>query len=71
MHVVGIHPYSVVFGCIAVLFTLIPWVIGFAWILPDANRRGQPGLLWALLTLPLGWLAVLGYLIVRAVQRPG
>lgn len=48
----------------------LPWIIGFAWILPDANRRGQPGVLWALITIPLGWLAILGYLIVRGLSRP-
>lgn len=70
MQVVGFHNPFLLFGCVSLLFAIIPWVVGFALILPDANRRGQPGLLWALLTLPLGWLAVLGYLIVRTVQRP-
>ena len=23
------------------LFVLVPWIISFFWILPDANRRGQ------------------------------
>lgn len=67
---VGFHYPFVVFGCISLCFAIIPWIVGFAWMLPDANRRGQPGLLWALLTIPLGWLAVLGYLIARAVQHP-
>jgi len=49
---------------------VLPWIIGFAYILPDANRRGQPGLLWAVLTLPLGWITVLAYLIVRSLQSP-
>jgi hypothetical protein len=50
--------------------TVVPWIVGFAYILPDANRRGQPGALWALLTLPLSWLAVLVYLAVRAGTPP-
>ena len=53
---------------IIVVMLITPIAIGFAWILPDANRRGQPGALWAILTLPLGWLAVLGYLIARTVS---
>jgi len=62
---VSLHPYDV-FACGLFLFLgLIPWVIGFAWVLPDANRRGQPGWLWALLTLPFGWLALLVYLAFR------
>ena len=36
----------------------------------DADRRGQPGLLWALLTIPLSWVAVLVYLVVRAFNSP-
>jgi hypothetical protein len=49
---------------------VVPWIIGFTYIPPDANRRGQPGLLWALLTLPLGWITVLAYAVVRALQSP-
>lgn len=54
-------------------FFLLPFYIGIAWIRPDANRRGQPGWLWAVVTLPLGWLAILAYLVIRAaapVQTP-
>jgi hypothetical protein len=54
------------FELIPLLFVLIPVLVGFLWIRPDANTRGQPGLLWALLTLPLNWVAVLAYLVVRA-----
>jgi hypothetical protein len=58
-----------VIGCVFVVIFLIPIIIGFAYILPDANRRGQPGLLWAVVTIPFNWTAVIAYLIVRAVQR--
>ncbi len=58
----GFHAYEL----ILLLFVLIPVLVGFLWIRPDANTRGQPGLLWALLTLPLNWVAVLAYLVVRA-----
>jgi hypothetical protein len=67
----GVHISAAVLllGCLALLIFLIPIIIGFAYILPDANRRGQPGLLWALLTIPFNWTAVLVYVIVRSVQR--
>lgn len=62
MMMVGFHWYQLV-----VLFVIVapPIVVGFAWILPDANRRSMPGWLWALLTIPFGWLSVLAYAIVR------
>lgn len=47
------------------LIVFAPVVIGFAWVWPDANRRGQPGWLWALLTIPFNWAALVAYLIVR------
>ena len=43
-----------------------PLIIGLTYVRRDANRRGQPGWLWALVTFPFGWLSVLAYLIVRA-----
>ena len=59
-----IHWYDVAL----LLFWIIPWLIAFLWVRPDANRRGQPGLLWALLALPFSWLAILAYLVVRAIS---
>ena len=53
------------------LFLIVPWVIGFAWVMPDANRHEQPGLLWEVLTFPLSWLVILIYLVVRALWQPG
>jgi hypothetical protein len=69
---VGLHVTAaeLLVGCFALVIFIIPIVIGFAYILPDASRRGQPGLLWALLTIPFNWTAVLVYVIVRSVQRP-
>jgi hypothetical protein len=49
-----------------VVFLVIPWIIGLTYIRTDANRHGQAGWLWALVTFVLGWIAVLAYLIVRA-----
>ena len=46
---------------------VVPILFGFAWIRPDADRYGQPGALWALLTIPLGWLTVLVYVAMRSM----
>ncbi len=43
-------------------------IIGFVYIRADADQSGQPGWLWALATVFLSWLAVLAYLIVRALS---
>lgn len=50
------------------LLTIPPIVFGFTLVLVDANDRGQPGWLWALLTIPFGWLTILAYVVVRAVE---
>lgn len=52
------------------LVFVVPIIIGFVYVLPDATKHGQPGWLWALATIPLGWFGLLAYLIVRAVQPP-
>lgn len=49
---------------------LIPLIIGIVWMAPDARRRGQPGWLWALLTIPFGWITVLLYAVLRLVRSP-
>lgn len=49
---------------------LLPIALGFTLVRADADRLGQPGWLWALITIPLGWLALLAYLIVRALTAP-
>jgi hypothetical protein len=46
----------------------IPILVGFIWIRADADRSGQPGILWAVLTIPFGWLVLLVYLVVRAIR---
>jgi hypothetical protein len=51
---------------ILALFFLVPWIIALAYVWRDAWRRGQPGWLWALVGIFLGWLGILAYLIVRA-----
>ena len=49
---------------------LIPLIIGIVWMAPDARRRGQPGWLWALLTIPFGWITVLLYAVLCLVRSP-
>ncbi len=61
------HAFGFVFLLIAAVGTILPIVLGFTYIRLDANRIGQPGWLWAFLTIPLGWIAILGYLVVRAI----
>ena len=58
-------------GVVALVQVLAPLMLGALWIYPDAQRRGLPGALWTALTLPLGWFAVLGYLVARTMRpRP-
>ena len=67
---VGIHPYNLVLFFMFAVGYLLPILLGFLWIRPDANTRGQPGMIWALLTIPLAWVAVLAYVVVRAFTPP-
>ncbi len=62
----SVGPGSVIFF---VVF-LLPIVFGFTAVRSDANRVGQPGWLWAVLTIPLGWLALLIYAILRWFAAP-
>jgi uncharacterized membrane protein len=52
---------------ILIFATIIPILIGLVWVWRDANRRGQPGWLWALLTIPFGWFTIIVYVVVRAL----
>ena len=56
---------------ILLLVVLPPWILGFTVVRADADHHGQPGWLWAVLTLPLGWIAILGYVVVRALLPQG
>jgi hypothetical protein len=42
-------------------------VNGFTYVRTDANRHGQPGWLWGVLAIPLGWPAILPYVITRGM----
>ncbi len=46
---------------------LLPIILGFTVVRADANRLGEQGWVWALLTIPLGWLTILAYVVVRAL----
>ncbi|MGO8949554.1 MAG: hypothetical protein ACLQUY_18265 [Ktedonobacterales bacterium] len=66
---------SVEFAFLPIFFSLIilyaiPIILGFTWIRLDANRWGQPGIIWAILTIPFGWVAVLVYVVIRALRTP-
>ncbi len=43
----------------------LPLIVGFRYVRPDADRIGQPGIVWALLTIPFSWLAIVLYVLVR------
>jgi hypothetical protein len=52
-----------------IVLWIMPWMLAFTWLRRDARRRRLPGLLWALVTLPLGWLGIVGYLIMRSTRN--
>lgn len=62
----GMHWPELVF--FLVVTPIIPLIIGIFWMAPDASRRGQPGWLWALLTIPFGWITVMIYAVLRMVR---
>ena len=66
----GVNPEALIVQLIAAIVILLPIVLGFTLVRSDANRIGQPGWLWALLTIPLGWLALLVYAVVRWFAAP-
>ena len=49
------------------LIFLLPIILGFTVVRADADRMGEQGWVWALLTIPLGWLTILAYVVVRAL----
>jgi hypothetical protein len=62
------HFAEFVFLVPLLIWTGAPFIIGVTYVRKDADRRGQPGWLWALLTIPLGWIAILGYMIARSLD---
>ena len=67
MYRLGAHPFAGTLGCVVfIVGWLLPIILGFTVVRADANRNGQPGWLWALLTIPFGWLTILIYVAIRA-----
>lgn len=64
----GFHWPELLFLVFLAAMIVVPWIIGLVWIVPDANRRGQPGWLWGMAALFLGWIAILAYLVARAFR---
>ncbi|HET9110764.1 MAG TPA: hypothetical protein VFN78_08065 [Ktedonobacterales bacterium] len=68
MVAVGVNVFALLAQIgVGVFFVLLPIVLGFTAVRRDANRLGEPGWVWALLTIPLGWLTVLAYVVTRAL----
>jgi hypothetical protein len=66
---IGFHWYEFVPLAFLSLIWIIPIILGFTYVRTDANRHGQLGWLWGVLTIPLGWLAILAYAVTRAVTN--
>jgi hypothetical protein len=65
---IGINVMSLIaqFVAFALIF-LLPIILGFTVVRADARRLGEQGWVWALMTIPLGWLTILAYIVVRAL----
>jgi len=65
---IGINVMSLIaqFVAFALIF-LLPIILGFTVVRIDARRLGEQGWVWALMTIPLGWLTILAYIVVRAL----
>jgi hypothetical protein len=61
------YPVALVYYVFLLGFFLGAPIIGFSYIRNDATQSGQPGWLWALTTIFMSWIAVLAYLVVRAL----
>lgn len=67
MRVIGFHSFFPIVGCSLFLAGwLLPIILGFTAVRADADQHGQPGWLWAVLTIPFGWLTILIYVAIRA-----
>jgi hypothetical protein len=64
----GFHAYDLIVLIALAFIWLLPLAIGFLYVRQDADRMGQPGIVWALLTIPLGWLAIILYLVARMIR---
>ncbi len=61
----GIHwPQLIILAIVWVL----PLIVAFRYVRPDADSIGQPGIIWALLVIPFSWLAIVLYLLARMLR---
>ena len=61
-------------GIIAMLCPLIWFIIAILiciWVYKDANSRGMSGVLWLIITIILGIIGLIIYLVVRKPKVPG
>lgn len=65
------RPEILLLPAFLIIMYLIPILVGFTWVRADADRSGQPGTLWAVLSIPFGWFTVLVYLALRSVRASG
>ena len=70
MNMVGGFGFSIIWLVFVFVVFLLPIILGFTFVRSDANRIGQPGWLWGVLTIPLGWLPLLIYAILRWFACP-
>ncbi len=56
---------GVIFILILVLVLFIVWIYVLVWVVRDANKRGKNGTFWGLLTLFLGIIGLIIYLLAR------
>ena len=54
---------------LVVALVLIVWVA--VWVYKDANKRGAPAVLWVVLWLFFGWIALVIYFIARPKEFVG
>ncbi len=55
----------IIIGLTFILILFIIWIYVVVWVARDANKRGTSGTLWGILTLFLGLIGLLIYLLVR------
>ena len=50
--------------------TLIIWLFVCFWVYKDANKRGENGVLWALIVLVLGIIGLIIYFLLVRSKKP-
>ncbi|OYT30050.1 MAG: hypothetical protein B6U95_01495 [Thermofilum sp. ex4484_82] len=52
------------------LVVLIIWLFVCFWVYKDANKRGENGVLWALIVLVLGIIGLIIYFLLVRSKKP-